>query len=139
MVDVRVRFYDGKSHEVDSSEMAFKLAAIMCFRKATEGAAPTLLEPIMKIDVWVPDEYMGDVIGDLNGRRGKVLGVEPENSKQHISAHVPQAEVMTYAPELTSITGGRGIFTVLFDHYEEVPPHLRDKIIAERKKEAEQE
>jgi elongation factor G len=139
VVDVRVRFYDGKSHEVDSSEMAFKLAAIMCFRKATEGANPTLLEPIMKIDVWVPDEYMGDVIGDLNGRRGKVLGVEPENNGQHIGAHVPQAEVMTYAPELTSITGGRGTFTVEFDHYEEVPPHLREKIIAERKKEAELE
>jgi elongation factor G len=134
VVDLKIRFYDGKSHEVDSSEMAFKIAASMCFKKAVQEAGPTLLEPIVKIEVRVTDEYMGDVIGDLNSRRGKVLGCESKNNMQIISAHVPQAEVLTYAPVLTSMTGGRGTFSIEFNHYEEVPPHLREKIIAEHRK-----
>ena len=134
VVDVKIRFYDGKSHEVDSSEMAFKIAASMCFKKAAQEASATLLEPIMKIEVVVDDENMGDVIGDLNGRRGKVLGVEAKDSKQHISAHVPQSEITMYASDLTSMTGGRGEFVTEFDHYEDVPPHLQEKIVAESKK-----
>jgi elongation factor G len=134
VVDLKIRFYDGKSHEVDSSEMAFKIASSMCFKKAVQEASPTLLEPIVKIEVRVPDEYMGDVIGDLNSRRGKVLGCESRNNMQIISAHVPQAEILSYAPVLTSMTGGRGSFSIEFDHYEEVPPHLREKIIAEHQK-----
>ncbi len=135
VVDMKVRFYDGKSHEVDSSEMAFKIASSMCFKKAVLEAGPTLLEPIVKVDVMVPDENMGDVIGDLNGRRGKVLGFESEGNIQHITATVPQSEMVTYAPDLTSMTGGRGTFTVVFDHYEVVPPHMKDKIVAETKAE----
>ena len=131
VVDMKIRFYDGKSHEVDSSEMAFKIAASMAFKKAVQESAPTLLEPIMIVEVIVPDEFMGDVIGDLNGRRGKVLGVDAINSNQHIKAHVPQSEMITYAPDLTSMTGGRGTFTLEFDHYEEVPPHLKDKVVEE--------
>jgi len=135
VVDMKVRFYDGKSHEVDSSEMAFKIAASMAFKKGVQEASPTLLEPVMKVEVVVPDEFMGDVIGDLNGRRGKVLGVDSINNSQHIKAQVPQSEMMSYAPDLTSMTGGRGTFTMEFDHYEEVPPHLKDKIVAESQKE----
>jgi elongation factor G len=134
VVDLKIRFYDGKSHEVDSSEMAFKIASSMCFKKAVQEASPTLLEPIVKIEVQVTDEYMGDVIGDLNSRRGKVLGCESRNNMQIISAHVPHAEVLSYAPILTSMTGGRGSFSIEFDHYEEVPPHLREKIVAEHQK-----
>ncbi len=129
VVDVTVRFYDGKSHDVDSSEMAFKIAASMCFKKGFQDAKPTLLEPIMNLAVTVPEDYMGDVIGDLNGRRGKVMGVDAAGKKQLIRAQVPMAEILNYAPALTSMTGGRGTFVAEPDHYEDVPAQIIQKII----------
>lgn len=137
VVDVKVRFYDGKSHEVDSSEIAFKIAAIMCFKKGIAEANPVLLEPIMKVQVIAPDENIGDVIGDINSRRGRVLKVDSRGNYQVIEAHVPMAEMLKYAPDLNSKTGGRGTFTMEFSHYEEVPAHLSEKIIAQAKKEKE--
>jgi len=133
VVDVKVRFYDGKSHEVDSSEMAFKIAASMCFKKGFQEAKPTLLEPIMNISITVPEDYMGDVIGDLNSRRGKVLGVDSKGKRQVIRAQVPMAETLSYASDLTSMTGGRGGFTTEFDHYNEVPAQIRQKIVEQAK------
>jgi elongation factor G len=135
VVDVKVRFYDGKSHEVDSSEMAFKIAASMCFKQGLREAKPTMLEPIMNLTVTVREEYMGDVIGDLNSRRGKVLGMEVKGNKQVIQAQIPMAEILRYAPDLTSMTGGRGSFTSEFDHYSEVPAHIIEKVLAQEKKE----
>ncbi len=137
VVDVKVRFYDGKSHEVDSSEMAFKLAAIMAFKKGMQDANPVLLEPIMKVEVIAPEDHVGDVIGDLNSRRGRVLGVESRGNYQVIQANVPMSEMLKYAPDLNSKTGGRGTFTMEFSHYEEVPAQLGEKIIAQAKKEKE--
>jgi elongation factor G len=139
VVDLRVTLYDGTFHEVDSSDMAFKIAASMGFKKGCQGANPTLLEPIMKMTVTVPEENMGDIIGDLNGRRGRVLGVEAQGKAQVITAHVPMAEVLLYAPDLVSKTGGRGFFEMEFAHYEEVPPHLAEKIIAEARAAREKE
>jgi elongation factor G len=135
VVDFKVRFYDGKSHEVDSSEMAFKIAAIMALKQGMREANPVLLEPIMEIEVSVPEENMGDIIGDLNSRRGKVLGVDPKGNYQAIRARVPMAEVLKYAPDLNSMTGGRGQFSLQFSHYEEVPSHLSEKVVAQSKKE----
>jgi len=135
VVDFKIRFYDGKSHDVDSSEMAFKIAASMCFKKAMEDASPILLEPVMKLEITVPDEAMGDVIGDLNGRRGKVLGMEGQGSNQVITAHVPMSEVLKYQPDLTSMTAGRGTFKMELDHYEPMPAPLQEKVIAQSKKE----
>jgi elongation factor G len=135
VVDVKVRFYDGKSHDVDSSEMAFKIAASMCFKKGVQAASPTLLEPIMNLRVTVPEDYMGDVIGDLNGRRGKVMGVDAKGKRQIIRAQVPMAEIMSYASDLTSMTGGRGAFVTEFDHYEEVPAQIVQKVVEQAKKE----
>ncbi len=139
VVDVKVRFYDGKSHEVDSSEMAFKLAAIMAFKNGVKEANPVLLEPIMKVEVTVPDEHIGDIIGDLNSRRGRVLGVEGRGNYQVVQANVPMSEMLKYAPDLNSKTGGRGTFTMEFSHYEEVPAQLTEKVIALAKKEKEKE
>jgi len=139
VVDVKVRFYDGKSHEVDSSEMAFKIAAIMAFKKGVQESNPVLLEPIMKAEVTVPDENIGDVIGDLNSRRGRVLGVEGRGNYQVIQANAPMSEMLKYAPDLNSKTGGRGTFTMEFSHYEEVPAQLTDKVIAQAKKDKEKE
>jgi len=135
VVDFKVRFYDGKSHEVDSSEMAFKIAAIMALKKGLREANPVLLEPIMEIEVTVPEENMGDIIGDLNSRRGKVQGVDTKGHYQVIRARVPMAEVLKYAPDLKSMTGGRGEFTLAFSHYEEVPSHLSERVIVQSKKE----
>lgn len=139
VVDVKVRFYDGKSHEVDSSEMAFKLAAIMCFKKGVQEANPVLLEPIMKVEVTAPEENIGDVIGDLNSRRGRVLKVDAKGNYQVIQANVPMAEMLKYAPDLNSKTGGRGTFTMEFSHYEEVPAQMAEKVIAQAKKDKEKE
>jgi len=139
VVDVKVRFYDGKSHEVDSSEMAFKIASIMAFKKGVEEANPVLLEPIMKVEVTVPEDTIGDVIGDLNSRRGRVLGVDPRGNYQVIQANVPMAEMLKYLPDLNSKTGGRGTFTMEFSHYEEVPAQMAEKVIAQAKKEKEKE
>lgn len=130
IVDLKVRFYDGKSHEVDSSEMAFKIAARMCLKKAMQAASPTLLEPIMKIEISVPEDVMGDVMGDLNGRRGRVLGMDSQGKYQIIKAQVPMSEVLKYALDLNSITGGRGTFRMEHSHYEEMPAQLAEKVIA---------
>ena len=133
VVDVKVRFYDGKSHEVDSSEMAFKIAASMCFKKGVNEAQPTLLEPIMKMEIVTPEENLGDVMGDINSRRGKVLGMDSKGKYQVVKALVPMSEVLKYAPDLRSLTGGRGNFTMEFSHYEEVPGNLKERIIAHQK------
>ena len=139
VVDFRVSLYDGSFHDVDSSDMAFKIAGSKGFKKGCEQANPTLLEPIMKMVVTVPEENMGDIIGDLNGRRGRVLGVEAQGRQQVITAHVPMTEVLLYAPDLISKTGGRGTYEMEFDHYEEVPPHQAEKIIAEARAAQEKE
>jgi elongation factor G len=131
MVDVRVTLFDGSYHNVDSSEMAFKVAASIGFKNAVVKAKPILLEPIMSLRVTVPDECMGDVIGDLNSRRGKVLGVDPKAGSQVVRSLVPMAEVLRYAPDLRSMTSGRGSFEIEFSGYEELPPHLAEKIKAE--------
>ena len=132
IVDVKVKLYDGSYHDVDSSEMSFKIAAHIGFKKAFEMCKPVLLEPIMTITVTVPDDYMGDVIGDLNSRRGKVLGAEPKGiGQQAIRAHVPMSEVLRYAPDLRSMTSGRGDFELEFSHYEEAPPHIAERIVKE--------
>ncbi|MGH7789211.1 MAG: elongation factor G [Candidatus Binatia bacterium] len=131
MIDVRVKLYDGSFHTVDSSEMAFKIAGSIGFKTAVLAARPILLEPIMKLEIAVPDECMGDVIGDLNSRRGKVLGVDPKVGSQIIRALVPMAEVLRYSPDLRSMTSGRGAFDMEFDHYEELPAHLAEKVIKE--------
>jgi elongation factor G len=133
VVDFKVRFYDGKSHEVDSSEMAFKIAASMAFKKGVQQAQPVMLEPIVKVTVTVPDESMGDVIGDLNSRRGKVLGVDSKGNYQVIQAQVPMSEVAKYAPDLTAMTQGRGSFQSEFSHYEEIPAYMAEKVIQEAK------
>jgi len=133
MVDVRVTLYDGSYHDVDSSDMAFKIAGSMGFKNAVEKAKPVLLEPIMNMAVTVPDECMGDVIGDLNSRRGKVVGMDTKGHSQVIKSKVPMSEVLKYAPDLRSITSGRGEFHLEFSHYEELPPHLSEKVIKEVK------
>ncbi len=130
MIDVKATLYDGSHHNVDSSEMAFKIAGSMGFKNAVTEARPVLLEPVMTMEVAVPDECMGDVIGDLNSRRGKVLGVDPKSGAQVIRAQVPMSEVLRYSPDLRSITSGRGSFSMELSGYEEVPPHLAEKIIA---------
>ena len=131
MVDLKVRFYDGKSHDVDSSEMAFKIAASMCLKKAVQDAKPIILEPIMKMEITVPEEFMGDVMGDLNGRRGRVLGVDSQGRYQVIKASAPMAEVLQYALDLNALTAGRGSFHMELSHYEELPAQLADKVAAE--------
>ncbi len=134
VVDFKVDLVDGSFHAVDSSEMAFKIAGSMAFKKAVMDAKPTLLEPIMYMEIIVPDDCMGDVIGDLNSRRGRVLGMESSGKKQIVKANVPHAEVLKYAPELRSMTAGRGMFTMRFSHYEEVPAQSQEKIIEAHKK-----
>jgi elongation factor G len=136
-VDFKVTLDDGSYHAVDSSEMAFKIAGSLAFRKAAEQAKPVLLEPIMNVEVITPEEYMGDIMGDLNGRRGKVLGMDSAGKNQIIKAQVPLAEFQTYAPDLNSMTGGRGIFTMAFSHYDEVPAQIAEKIIEAVNKEKE--
>ena len=134
VVDFKVRLYDGSYHTVDSSEMAFKVAGSLAFKKAMESLKAVLLEPIVLLSVSVPDEYMGDVIGDLSSRRGKVLGSDSQAGITEIKAHIPMSEVLRYAPELRSITGGQGVFTMEFDHYEEAPQPIVDKVVAEHQK-----
>lgn len=131
VVDFKVALYDGSFHTVDSSEMAFKVAGSMAFKKAMEICKPVLLEPIVNLKVTVPDENMGDVIGDLNSRRGKVVGVEPKANSQIIRAVVPMSEVLAYSNDLKSMTSDRGLFSTEFSHYEELPTHLSQKVIAE--------
>jgi elongation factor G len=135
--DVRVRLYDGSYHSVDSSEMAFKTAGALAMRQALEAASPVLLEPIMQVTVAVPEDAVGDVIGDLNSRRGRPLGMEPAGGMTEVRAEVPMAEMLSYAPDLRSITGGQGEFTMELARYEEVPGHLVEKVVAQARGEAE--
>lgn len=134
VVDFRVKVYDGSYHTVDSSEMAFKVAGSLAFKKAMESLKPVLLEPIVLLAVSIPDESMGDVIGDLSSRRGKVLGSDSQGGITEIRAHVPMSEVLRYAPDLRSMTGGQGFFTMEFDHYEEAPQPVAEKVISEHEK-----
>jgi elongation factor G len=127
---VRVRLVDGKHHDVDSSEMAFKIAGSMAFKQAMEEASPVLLEPIVRLTVSCPEDVVGDVIGDLNSRRGHPLGMEPAGAMTEVKAEVPMAEVLDYAPDLRSISGGRADFTMDFERYDEVPAHLAERVVA---------
>ena len=129
--DVRVRLYDGSYHSVDSSEMAFKTAGALAMRQALEAASPVLLEPIMQVTIAVPEDAVGDVIGDLNSRRGRPLGMEPAGGLTEVRAEVPMAEMLSYAPDLRAITGGQGEFTMELARYEEVPGHLVEKVVAQ--------
>jgi len=135
--DFRATVYDGSYHDVDSSDMAFKIAASMGFKKGMEQSQPTLLEPIMKVEVLVPEEFVGDIMGDMNSKRGKIMGVEAKGKNQVVRAVVPMAEMLKYAPDLRSMTGGRGTFTMEFSHYEEVPVHIAQKVIDAANKERE--
>jgi elongation factor G len=137
VVDLSVTAYDGSYHEVDSSDIAFKIAGQLAFKAAAEKAGLVLLEPIMIVEVTVPDQYMGDAIGDLNSRRGRIMGMEAEGSLQVIKAQVPQAEMYKYSTTLRSMTQGRGYFSMTFSHYEEVPREIAAKIIEEAKREKE--
>jgi elongation factor G len=134
VVDFRVTLVDGKYHNVDSSEMAFKIAGSLAFKAAMEQAKPTLMEPIMSVEVVAPEEYMGDIMGDLSSRRGKPQGMESQGGNQVIKAQVPLSEMLTYASTLKSITSDRGTYTMEFDHYEEVPAQVQEKIIADSAK-----
>ena len=138
VTDFKVTLYDGSYHDVDSSDMAFKIAASMGFKKGMELANPILLEPIMKVEVIVPEENVGDIMGDMNSRRGKIIGVESKGKNQIVRATAPMAEILRYAPDLRSMTGGRGTFTMEYSHYEEVPAHLSQKIVDAANKEREE-
>ena len=137
--DIIVRLVDGSYHTVDSSEMAFKIAASQAFKKGMENSEPILLEPVMNLEVVVPEAYMGDIMGDLNSKRGKIQGMDPGDGVQKIRAQVPMAEMFKYSIDLRSMTQGRGSFTMEFSHYEEVPYQVAEKVIAESKKEEEEE
>ena len=132
---MKVRCIDGKHHSVDSNEMAFKLAGSFGFKAAVEQARPTLLEPIMKAEIAVPEDHVGDVMGDVSSRRGRVQTTEARGGSHIIKAEVPMAEMLEYASTLTSLTGGKGAFHMEFSHYDEVPAQERDKIIAQAKSE----
>ena len=132
--DFRATLYDGSFHTVDSNELSFKIAASMALKEGVHQAKPALLEPIMEIRIRIPDAYMGEVNRDLNGRRGRVLGMDTDGGDQIITAHVPQAEIFSYATELRSLAHGRGSFTATLDHYEDVPSHIAEKVIGEHRK-----
>ena len=133
-VDFKATVDDGSYHAVDSSEMAFKIAGSLAFKKAAEEAQAVLLEPVMYVTITTPEEFMGDIMGDLNSRRGRVLGMDSAGKNQIIKANVPMAEFLTYAPDLRSMTGGRGVYTMEFSHYDEVPAHISEKIVEEAQK-----
>ena len=135
VTDIKVTVYDGSYHPVDSSEICFKIAGAGALKKGLSEAQPVLLEPIMNITIRVPEDYTGDIIGDLNTKRAQVQGMNPENGTNVIEAQVPLAEVLRYAIDLKSITQGRGSFTVEFSHYQEAPQHVIQKIIAEKQAE----
>jgi len=132
--DFKATLYDGSFHTVDSNELSFKIAASMALKDGVLAAKPVLLEPIMTVEIKVPEAFMGEVNRDLNGRRGRVLGMDSKDGFQVISAHVPQSELFTYATELKSLTGGRGTFSSTLDRYDEMPAHLAEKIIEAHKK-----
>jgi elongation factor G len=139
MTDMKVTVYDGSYHSVDSSELAFKMAAIKAMREGYQAADPVLLEPIMNVQVTVPEQLTGDVVGDLNSKRGRILGMEPKGKLQSVNAQVPLAEMSRYSIDLRSITGGRGIYAMDFSHYEEVPDHVAKRIEAERERQEEED
>ena len=139
VVDVKVTCYDGSYHDVDSSEMAFKIAGSMGFKNGFVEAKPVLLEPIYNISITVPDDFTGDVMGDISSRRGKIQGMEPQNKYQFIKAQIPLAELHKYATAIRSMTQGRGSYSMEFSHYEETPHDTQEKIIAESKAEKESE
>ncbi|MHC6178374.1 elongation factor G [Clostridium sp. JNZ X4-2] len=132
VINFKVKLYDGSYHDVDSSEMAFKIAASMAFKNAMNKADPVLLEPMMRVEVTVPEEYMGDVMGDINSRRGRIDGMTPRSGAEIIKSFVPLSEMFGYATVLRSRTQGRGVYTMTFDHYEEVPKSIQEKITGER-------
>ena len=135
VTNIKATLYDGSYHDVDSSEMAFKIAASLAYKKGMEEAKPILLEPIMDLKIIVPEEYMGDVIGDMNKKRGKVLGMEAyKGDKQIINAQAPESEIFKYAIDLKAMTQGQGYFEMEFARYDEVPQQIAQKIIAERQK-----
>jgi elongation factor G len=135
VVDFKVNLYDGSYHDVDSNELSFKTAGRIAFRKAMEQAKPTLLEPIMHVEITVPDEFAGTIMGDLNSRRGRIQGMDNRGGKTVIKAEVPMAEMLTYGVELTSMTQGRGSFSMEMHHYDVVPQQQQEKIIAAAKAE----
>ena len=128
---IKITLYDGSYHEVDSSEMAFKIAGSMGLREAVAKAAPVLLEPMMKVEITTPDEYMGDVMGDVSSRRGKIQGMNPKDGIHVFDAYIPLGEMFGYATDLRSNTQGRATYSMQFDHYEKVPQSIADKIIEE--------
>ena len=134
-VDFKAILYDGSYHDVDSSDIAFKIAASKAYKKGLREAKPTLLEPVVNVEIYTPEAYMGDIMGNLNGRRGKVQGMEQKGTMRVLKAQVPMSEMLDFEPTLTSITGGRGSFLMEFSHYEEAPSHIQQKIIAEAVKE----
>ena len=138
VVDFKVELFDGSYHEVDSSEMSFKIAGSLAFKKGMENARPVLLEPIMNVEVYAPEENAGDIMGDLNGRRGRIMGMDVKGHTQVVKAQVPLSEMLSYAPVLTSMTGGRGSYKMEQSHYDIVPAHIAEKVIAEAKKEKEE-
>ena len=137
--DIKLRVYDGSFHPVDSSEICFKIAGAGAMKKGLADAQPVLLEPVMNISISAPEEYTGDIIGDLNTKRAQVQGMNPEDGINVVDAQVPQAEVLRYSIALKSITQGKGTFTMEFSHYQEVPPAVTQKVIAAKKAEKEKE
>ena len=133
-VDFKVTVYDGSFHEVDSSEMAFKIAGSMAFKEGMRKANPILMEPIMRVEISLPEEYLGDVMGNVSARRGNLLGMEMINGSQEIRAEIPLSEMFGYATDLRSRTQGRGNYTMTFDHYSEVPRNVAEKVISMRTK-----
>ena len=131
VVDVQVDFYDGKEHPVDSKDVAFQIAGKQAFRQAFQAAKPCLLEPIMHVEVKVPEEFMGAVMGDLNGRRGKIQGMDADGAFQVVKVHVPQMELYKYSTHLRSLTEGRGLHSEALDHYENMPRDIEQKVIAD--------
>ena len=129
VVDMKVSLYDGSYHEVDSSEMAFKIAGSMALKEAVQKGAPALLEPIMRVEVTVPEDYMGDIIGDLNSRRGQIQGMEARGNAQIVRAFVPLSEMFGYATDMRSMTQGRASYSMFFDHYSQVPNNLAQQLM----------
>jgi elongation factor G len=130
-VDFKAVVYDGSFHPVDSNELSFKMAGALAFKDAMTRARPVLLEPIMQVEVHAPNEYAGDLMGDLNSRRGRISGMDARGQATVIRAHVPMSEMLTYEQHLTSATGGRGSYHMTFSHYEDVPAHLQSKLVAQ--------
>src|SRR5262249_53140778 len=139
VVDLKVTLYDGSYHDVDSSDMAFQIAASMGLQKGFMDARPCLLEPIMNVEVVAPSDHAGDVIGDLNGRRGRIVGMQPEGEGVEVRPEVPMGEIVTYESSLRSMTGGRGGYSMEFSHYDEVPGQLAEKVVAAAKTDKEKQ